>query len=42
MRLLFCDAVAGQQVNDGFGLHLEFAGQLVNADLICVGHALRS
>src|SRR2546430_7477862 len=24
-RLLFCDAVTGQQVNDGFGLHLEFA-----------------
>jgi hypothetical protein len=42
VRLLFRDAVTGQQVNDGFGLNLEFAGQLVNSDLIYVGHALRS
>jgi hypothetical protein len=42
VRLLFRDAVPRQQVNDGFGLHFEFAGQLVDSDLICVGHALRS
>jgi len=42
VRLLFRDAVPGQQVNDGFGFDLEFAGQLVNSDLIYVGHALRS
>jgi hypothetical protein len=42
VRLLFRHSVPGQQVNDGFGLDLEFAGQLVNSDLIYVGHALRS
>jgi len=42
VRLLFRDAVARQQVNDGFSLDLQFAGQLVNSDLICVGHALHS
>ncbi len=42
MRLLFRDAVPRQQVNDGFRLDLQFAGQLVDSDLICVGHALRS
>jgi hypothetical protein len=42
VRLLFRHPVPGQQVNDGFGLDLEFAGQLVNSDLIYVGHALRS
>ena len=42
VRLLFRHAIAGQQVNDGFGLDLEFAGQFVNSDLIYVGHALRS
>jgi hypothetical protein len=39
VRLLFRDAVPGQQVNDGFGLDLEFAGQLVDSDLVCVCHA---
>jgi hypothetical protein len=42
VRLLFRHPVPGQQVNDGFGLHLEFAGKLVNSDLIYVGHALHS
>ena len=42
VRLLFRDAVPRQKVNDGFRLDLEFAGQLVNSDLIYVGHALRS
>ena len=42
MRLLLRDAIPGQQVNNGFGFDLEFAGQLVDSDLICVGHALRS
>src|SRR5207253_3385924 len=42
VRLLLRDAIPGQQVNNGFGFDLEFAGQLVDSDLICVGHALRS
>jgi hypothetical protein len=40
VRLLFRDAIAGQQVNNGFGLDLEFSGQFVDSDLIYVGHAL--
>ena len=36
VRLLFRDAVPGQQVNNGFRLDLQFAGQLINSDLICV------
>jgi hypothetical protein len=39
VRLLFRDAIPGQQINNGFRLDLEFAGQLVNSDLIDVGHA---
>jgi hypothetical protein len=39
MRLLFRDAVPRQQVNNGFGLDLEFTGQLVDSDLVCVSHA---
>ena len=39
MRLLLCDPVPGQKVNDCFGLHLKFAGQLVDSDLVCVAHA---
>jgi len=39
MRLLFRDAVSRQQINNGFGLDLEFAGQLVDSDLVCVSHA---
>jgi len=42
VRLLFRDAIPGQQVNDGFGLDLEFAGKFVDSDLIYVSHALRS
>jgi len=42
MRLLFRDAIPRQQVNNGFGLDLEFAGQFVDSDLVYVGHALRS
>jgi len=40
--LFLRDAEAGQKVNDGFGLDFELAGQLVDSDLIGVGHALRS
>jgi len=42
VRLLFRDAVARQQVNDGLRLDFQFAGQFVDSDLIYVGHALRS
>ena len=42
MRLLFRDPEAGQKVNDGLSLDFELAGQLVDSDLIGVGHALRS
>ena len=42
VRLLFRDAIPGQQVNDGLGLDLEFAGKFVDSDLIYVSHALRS
>jgi hypothetical protein len=38
VRLLFGDAVAWQQVDDRFGLDLQFARQFVNPDLICVSH----
>ena len=41
MRLLLRDAKTGQKINDRFGLHFQFAGQLVDSDLICVSHALR-
>jgi hypothetical protein len=41
VRFLFRDAIAGQQVNNGLGLDLEFSGKLVNSDLVYVGHALR-
>ncbi len=39
VRLLLRDAIPRQKVNDRFGLHLEFAGQLVDSNLICVAHA---
>ena len=42
MRLFFRYAIPGQKVNDGLGFDLEFAGQLVDSNLICVAHALRS
>jgi hypothetical protein len=38
MRLFFCDAGFGQKVDDRFRLNLEFARQLVDADLIQIGH----
>jgi hypothetical protein len=37
--LLFGNAESGQKVNDGFRLDLEFARELIDADLICVAHA---
>jgi hypothetical protein len=36
VRLFFCDAVSGQQVNNGFRLDLQLARQLVYSNLICV------
>jgi hypothetical protein len=42
VRLFFRNAVAGQKINDRLGLDLQLAGQLVDSDLICVCHALRS
>jgi hypothetical protein len=39
VRLLLRDAIPWQEVDDGFGLDLEFAGQLVDSDLVCVSHA---
>jgi hypothetical protein len=39
VSLLFGDSKAMQKVNDGFGLDLQLASQLVNADLGCVAHA---
>ena len=40
MRFLFGEAEAGQEINDGFGLNLEFSGQFVNPDLVYISHAL--
>ncbi len=37
--LLFLDSKTRQKVNDGFRLDLEFARELIDADLICVAHA---
>jgi hypothetical protein len=42
VRLLFRDAEAGQKINDRLGLDLQLASQLVDSDLVCVAHALRS
>jgi hypothetical protein len=39
VRLLFLDSKTWQKVNDGFRLDLEFARELIDADLICVAHA---
>jgi len=41
VSLLLRHAEAGQKVNDGLGFDFELAGQLVNSDLIGVGHAFR-
>jgi hypothetical protein len=39
MRLLFCDADLKQDLENGLGLDLELAGQIVDANLIRVlGH----
>jgi len=37
--LLFGNTKSGQKVNNGFRLDLEFARELIDADLICVAHA---
>ena len=42
VRLFFRDPVLGQKVNDRLGLDLQLPGQLVNSDLVCLAHALRS
>jgi hypothetical protein len=39
VRFLFGYAKTSQKVNDGFRLDLEFARELIDADLICVAHA---
>lgn len=39
MRFLLGYTEARQKVNDGLSFDLEFAGQLVNSDLIYVSHA---
>jgi hypothetical protein len=36
VRLLFRDAIPGQQVNNRFRLDLQLAGQLINANLVYV------
>jgi len=41
MSLLFRDPETGQKINDGLCLYFQFAGQLVDPNLICVAHALR-
>jgi len=41
VRLLFGDPESREKVNDGLGLDLQLAGQLVDSDLIRVAHALR-
>jgi len=38
VSFLLGDTEAGQKVNDGLGFDLELAGQLVNSNLISVGH----
>ena len=42
MSLFFRDAEARQKVDDGLCFDFELAGQLVNSNLIGVGHAFRS
>jgi hypothetical protein len=39
VRLLLRDSIARQKVNNRLGLDFEFAGQLVDSDLICFAHA---
>jgi hypothetical protein len=40
VRLLLGNAIAGQQVNNGFGLDFQFSRQFVDSDLVYVAHAL--
>jgi hypothetical protein len=42
VSFLLGDTEAGQKVDDGLCFDFELAGQLVNSNLIGVGHALRS
>jgi hypothetical protein len=42
VSLLFSDPVTWQKVNDRFGLHFEFAGQLIDSDLVYVGQDFAS
>jgi hypothetical protein len=42
VSLFLRDAEAGQKVDDGLCFDFELAGQLVNSNLISVGHAFRS
>jgi len=42
VRFLFGDPVSGQKVNNRFGLYFQFAGQLVNSDLVCVAQEFAS
>jgi len=42
MSFFLGDPEAGQKVNDGLCFDFELAGQLVDSNLIGVGHALRS
>jgi hypothetical protein len=39
VRFLFSYAKTSQEVNNGFRLDLEFARELIDADLIYVAHA---
>src|SRR5579859_1371174 len=41
MRLFFGNTETGQKINNRFGLHFQFAGQLIDSDLVYVAHALR-
>ncbi len=42
VSLLFRDAIARQKVDDGLGFYFQFAGQLINTDLICFAQDLAS
>lgn len=41
MGLLLGNTKAGQKIDDGLGFNFQLAGQLVNTNLIDVGHAFR-
>jgi len=42
VRLFLGDTEAGQKVDNGLRFDFELTGQLVNSNLISVGHAFRS